>query len=163
MKTKLFWEMNFSSQRQMLPPWHNPMKTMVGNKKCCYKTTVSLMGNSVIIRCICKPGTTFPARLLSITSHCIIVPCQTCQLTHALLIKWTTQGRWRAKKQPVIFTVIVSLFGSLTWLLSFPITSFLPNTKVSLGNICGEKEAGNWGEMEKKQEQKGNIFWKPHL
>lgn len=80
------------------------------------------MGDSVIIRCIYKSGTTFPARLLSITSHCIIVPCQICQLTLALLIKWTTQGRWTVRKQPVIFprdhfSLWVSALGCLlsTW------------------------------------------------
>lgn len=104
--------MNFTSQRRTLPPLHNTMKTRAGNRECCYKLQ-SLMGDSVIIRCIYKPGTTFPARLLSITSHHIAVPCQICQLTLALLIKWTTRGRWTERKQLVIFPAIISLFGSL--------------------------------------------------
>lgn len=116
------------------------------------------MGDSVIIRCIYKSGTTFPARLLSITSHCIIVPCQICQLTLALLIKWTTQGRWTVRKQPVIFPVIISLFGSLHLAASFPHDLLSPQHRGKpVKCTCGEKEEANGGE------RKDKICRKPHL
>lgn len=150
-KTKLLCKIDFASQRRTLPPLHNTMKTRAGNRECCYKLQ-SLMGDSVIIRCIYKPGTTFPARLLSITSHRIIVPCHICQLTLALLIKWTTRGRWTERKQLVIFPVIISLFGLCTCL-----SLFVPSTEVSPGIASVGRNTAN------RVERKDKICWKPHL
>lgn len=152
-ENKLLCELRVSPQSTFLSPLSNPVKMRFGNRKPDRPSTIALLiGGSVIIRCIYKSGTTLPARLPSINSHCIIVLCQICQLTLASLIKWTTQSRWTARKQPVIFPVIIPLFGSLRLAASFPHDLLSPQK--NLWNAPAGREGAKQSEKEHAQGQK---------
>lgn len=97
-------------------------------------TMKSPTGATIIIRCISKSGTTSPARLSSLPSHCIRAPCPSCQLVTALLINGPARRRWRARGKPTIFPGILCTSG--LWTLRLILLDLLPAFHTKHTHTC---------------------------
>ena len=76
-------------------------------------TMKSQAGGTVISRCIYKSGTTSPARLSSLTSHCITASSQSCQLAPVLLINTPCKAGGRPEETTHHFPCNPLYFRSL--------------------------------------------------
>ena len=119
----------------------------------------SQAGGTVISRCIYKSGTTSPARLSSLTSHCITASYQSCQLAPVLLINAPLKAVGRQEETSYNFPCDPLYFRSLdsgthsAWLPLSP----LPVPHRAHAHMLTPPGEGGVGSLEGRE--RGDHLW----